>query len=276
MKKRSIPSLMFLSLVLVVLYLPIVIVVLYSFNDNPARIPLAFTGFTTRWYQQLFTSRNNYGDALLLSLHVAFWSVLVSAVIGTLGAIGMAQRTLRKQAKPGFTDTIMETLATLPIMIPEIILGLAFLVVFNAVGFQSNEIRLILAHTTFCIPYIFLTVKSRLVGMDVALFDAARDLGASPTRVMLDVTLPLCRPAIISGAFLAAAMSLDDFVISFFVYGAGQGTLPILIYSSVKVGVSPQVNALCSLLIGVAFVLVAFSRYVTSVRKSKQKEAVTY
>ena len=271
MKKRSAGSILYLSVILVFLYLPIVIVVLYSFNDNPARIPLAFTGFTTRWYQQLFTSRNNYGDALLLSLNVAFWSVLISTVIGTLGAIGMAQRTLRGKAKASGMDTFMETMATLPIMIPEIILGLAFLVVFNTVGFQSNEVRLVLAHTTFCIPYIFLTVKSRLVGMDVALFDAARDLGASPRRVMLDITLPLCRPAIISGAFLAAAMSLDDFVISFFVYGAGQGTLPILIYSSVKVGVSPQVNALCSLLIAAAFLLVAVSRYVSAMRKAGRK-----
>lgn len=272
MKKRSAGSILYLSVILVFLYLPIVIVVLYSFNDNPARIPLAFTGFTTRWYQQLFTSRNNYGDALLLSLNVAFWSVLISTVIGTLGAIGMAQRTLRGKARASGMDTFMETMATLPIMIPEIILGLAFLVVFNKAGFQSNEVRLVLAHTTFCIPYIFLTVKSRLVGMDAALFDAARDLGASPARVMLDITLPLCRPAIISGAFLAAAMSLDDFVISFFVYGAGQGTLPILIYSSVKVGVSTQVNALCTLLIAAAFLLVAISRYVSAVRKFGRKK----
>ena len=272
MKKRSVGSILFLSAVLVILYLPIVIVVLYSFNDNPARIPLAFTGFTTRWYQQLFTSRNNYGEALLLSLNVAFWSVLLSAVIGTLGAIGMAQRTLRGKTKASWLDTFMETMVTLPIMIPEIILGLAFLVVFNAVGFQSNEVRLVLAHTTFCIPYIFLTVKSRLVGMDVALFDAARDLGASPQQVMLDITLPLCKPAIISGAFLAAAMSLDDFVISFFVYGAGQGTLPILIYSSVKVGVSTQVNALCTLLIAAAFLLVAISRYVSAVRSAGRRK----
>ena len=272
MKKRSVGSILFLSLVLVILYLPIIVVVLYSFNNNPARIPLAFTGFTGKWYTQLFTGRNNYGDALLLSLNVAFWSVLIACVIGTLGAIGMAQQTLRGKEKGKWLDTAMESLATLPIMIPEIILGLAFLVVFNAAGMQGNEVRLILAHTTFCIPYIFLTVKSRLVGMDDALFDAARDLGANPLRVMLDITLPLLRPAIISGAFLAAAMSLDDFVISFFVYGAGQGTLPILIYSSVKVGVSPQVNALCTLLIGAAFMLVAVSRYISAVRKAGKKQ----
>ena len=272
MKKRSVGSILFLSLVLVILYLPIIVVVLYSFNNNPARIPLAFTGFTGKWYTQLFTGRNNYGDALLLSLNVAFWSVLIACVIGTRGAIGMAQQTLRGKEKGKWLDTAMESLATLPIMIPEIILGLAFLVVFNAAGMQGNEVRLILAHTTFCIPYIFLTVKSRLVGMDDALFDAARDLGANPLRVMLDITLPLLRPAIISGAFLAAAMSLDDFVISFFVYGAGQGTLPILIYSSVKVGVSPQVNALCTLLIGAAFMLVAVSRYISAVRKAGKKQ----
>ena len=131
--------------------------------------------------------------------------------------------------------------------------------------------RLVLAHVTFCIPYVFLNVKSRLVGMDPALFDAARDLGASPARVVRDITLPLCRPAILSGAFLALAMSLDDFVISFFVYGAGEGTLPIKIYSSVKVGVSPQVNALCTLIMGVVFIAVALSRYLSSVRAARQR-----
>lgn len=161
--------------------------------------------------------------------------------------------------------------SVLPIMIPEIILGLAFMVVFNAMGIRGNDLRLVLAHVTFCIPYVFLNVKSRLVGMDPALFDAARDLGASPARVVRDITLPLCRPAILSGAFLALAMSLDDFVISFFVYGAGEGTLPIKIYSSVKVGVSPQVNALCTLIMGVVFIAVAISRYLSSVRAARQR-----
>ena len=168
-------------------------------------------------------------------------------------------------------DTAMESLMSLPIMIPEIILGLAFMVVFNAMGIRGNDLRLVLAHVTFCIPYVFLNVKSRLVGMDPALFDAARDLGASPARLVRDITLPLCRPAILSGAFLALAMSLDDFVISFFVYGAGEGTLPIKIYSSVKVGVSPQVNALCTLIMGVVFIAVALSRYLSSVRAARQR-----
>ena len=225
MKKHSFGSRLFLGLVLLVLYLPIVVVVIYSFNDNSARIPLAFTGWTTRWYGELLDGKGGYGPALAMSLRVALWSVLLSVAIGSLGAVGI----------------------------------------------RDNVARLVLAHTTFCIPYVFLSVKSRLVGMDQSLFDAARDLGASPRRVLWDITLPLCRPAILSGAFLALAMSLDDFVISFFVYGAGEGTLPLKIYSSVKVGVSPRVNALCSLMIAVVFLAVATQRYVQAVRKAREK-----
>lgn len=271
MKKRSLGSLLFMGLVLLIMYLPIIVVVLYSFNANTARIPIAFTGWTTSWYSKLFSGRGGFGSALALSLRVALWSVLLSCVIGTLGAVGMTQRTLVHRAKPARIDTLMESLVSLPIMIPEIILGLAFMVIFNALGIRGNDLRLVLAHTTFCIPYVFMNVKSRLVGMDAALFDAARDLGANPSRVLWDITLPLCRPAIISGCFLALAMSLDDFVISFFVYGAGEGTLPIKIYSSVKVGVSPQVNALCTLIIGVIFAAMAISRYASSLRTARQK-----
>jgi len=271
MKKHSWGSLLFISLVLLIMYLPIVVVIAYSFNSNTARIPIAFTGWTTDWYSKLFTGRNGFGDALLLSVRIALWSVGVSCVIGTLGAIGMAQRAIHQKAKATRVDSVMEALVTLPIMIPEIILGLAFMVIFNAIGIQGNDIRLVLAHTTFCIPYVFMNVKSRLVGMDAALFDAARDLGATPAQVVRDITLPLCKPAIFSGAFLALAMSLDDFVISFFVYGAGEGTLPIKIYSSVKVGVSPQVNALCTLIMGVIFIAVAISRYLSSAQAARQK-----
>lgn len=268
MKKHSVGSLLFIGLVLVIMYLPIAVVVVYSFNANTARIPIDFTGWTTDWYVKLFAGRSGFGDALLLSVRVALWSVVISSIIGTLGAVGMVNRA---GGRPSRLDTAMESLMSLPIMIPEIILGLAFMVVFNAMGIRGNDLRLVLAHVTFCIPYVFLNVKSRLVGIDPALFDAARDLGASPARVVRDITLPLCRPAILSGAFLALAMSLDDFVISFFVYGAGEGTLPIKIYSSVKVGVSPQVNALCTLIMGVVFIAVAFSRYLSSVRAARQR-----
>ena len=273
MKKRSFGSLLFMGVVLLIMYLPIIVVAVYSFNANTARIPIAFTGWTTAWYSKLFSGRSGFGNALGLSLRVAVLSVLLSGVIGTLGAVGIAQRSLVHRTKPTWFDSMMESLVSLPIMIPEIILGLAFMVIFNAIGIRGNDLRLVLAHTTFCIPYVFMNVKSRLAGMDAALFDAARDLGANPIRVLRDITLPLCRPAIISGCFLALAMSLDDFVISFFVYGAGEGTLPIKIYSSVKVGVSPQVNALCTLIIGVIFAAMAISRYASSMRLARRKRA---
>lgn len=269
MKKKGFGSALFLTIVLIFLYLPIVIVVIYSFNDNPARIPLQFTGWTTRWYEELFAGKGGYADALLLSLKVAFWSVLTSVVVGTMGAVGMVQASLRN-GNGSRTDSVMESIAILPIMIPEIILGLAFMVIFDALGIRGNTIRLVLAHTTFCIPYVFLSVKSRMVSMDTALFDAARDLGATQSRILRDITLPLCAPAVVSGAFLALAMSMDDFVISFFVYGVGEGTLPLKIYSSVKTGVSLRVNALCSLIIAAVFLLVALYQYLQATRSKKE------
>lgn len=272
MKKQSVFSLLFLALVLLILYLPVFTVVMYSFNANPTRNPIVFTGVTTQWYTDLFSGSRGFGAALVVSLRVAVLSTLISAVIGTLGAIGMAQRSLA-QGTGSKAEGWMETLVTLPIMIPEIILAMAFMSIFSALRLPFGELTLVLSHTTFCIPYIFLTVKSRLMGMDPALFDAARDLGASPRRVLWDITLPLVRPAIISGGFLAFAMSLDDFIISFFVNGTGSVTLPVKIYSSVKTGVSPQINALCTLMIGVAFLAVAVSQYISSTRAARLKSA---
>jgi spermidine/putrescine transport system permease protein len=267
MKRQSFLSILFLALVLLVLYLPVITVVVYSFNENPSRTPLEFTGLTTRWYADLFSGVRGYGEALVVSLRVAVMSTALAIVIGTLGAVGMSQRSLI-QKKASASENWMESLITLPIMIPEIILAMSFMSVFYAVGIPMGEMAMVLAHTTFCIPYLFLTVKSRLVGMDPALFDAARDLGANPRRVLLDITLPLIRPAILSGAFLAFAMSMDDFIISFFVSSVNV-PLPVKVYSSVKVGVSPQVNALCTLMIAVAFLAMALSQYVSSMRAAK-------
>ena len=272
MKRQSFFSVLLFVLVLAMFYLPLITVVAYSFNANTARNPVEFTGFTLQWYDDLFSGSRGYGTALMVSLRVAICSVLISVVVGTAGAIGMAQAT-RLRGKPAAIDGAVEGLITLPIMIPEIILAMAFMAIFYALRLPFGELTLVLSHTTFCIPYLYLTVKSRLVGMDPALTDAARDLGASPTRVLLDITLPLCRPAILSGAFLAFAMSLDDFIISFFVYGSTAITLPVKIYSSVKVGVSPQVNALCTIMIGVGFLAVAVSRYASSLKSARLRRA---
>ena len=186
---------------------------------------------------------------------LAVCSCGISMVIGTLGAVGMVRRKFRGQGT-------VEALSLLPIMVPEIILGMAFLAIFTAVGLRFGMLTLILSHVTFCTPYIFIVVKGRLVGLDPSLEEASRDLGASAARTFFSITLPLIMPGILSGVMLAFAMSLDDFVISFFVTGATVTTLPLKIYSSVKTGVSPQVNALCSLIMAFVALVMAFKQLV--------------
>ena len=259
-KKRKSPwAALYLALVLTLMYLPIAVVVLYSFNANTSRYPNEFTGFSLQFYQALFRDTKGLLGALKTSLILAVCSCGISMVIGTLGAVGMAKRKSRGQGA-------FETLAMLPIMVPEIILGMAFLAVFTAVGLKFGMGTLILAHVTFCTPYIFIIVKGRLAGMDPSLEEASRDLGASPARTFLEITLPLIMPGVLSGVMLAFAMSLDDFVISFFVTGATTMTLPLKIYSSVKTGVSLQVNALCTLMLVFVAVVMAVKTLVVDRR----------
>ena len=256
MKKRRSPwAPIYMTLVLILMYLPIAVVVLYSFNANTSRFPTAFTGFSLQHYRGLLRDTKGLVSALKTSLILALCSCGISMVIGTLGAVGMARRKFRGQGT-------IENLALLPIMVPEIILGMAFLAVFTAVGLRFGMLTLILAHVTFCTPYIFIVVKGRLVGMDPSLAEASRDLGASPARTFFEITLPLIMPGVLSGVMLAFAMSLDDFVISFFVNGATTTTLPIKIYSSVKTGVTPQVNALCTLTLAVVAIAMALKTLV--------------
>ena len=154
----------------------------------------------------------------------------------------------------------LEGLSLLPAMTPEIIMAMGFLAVFTAAGLPFGMLTLVLAHVTFCVPYIYIVVKGRLAGMDPDLPNAARDLGASPARAFWTVTLPLILPGVLSGTLLAFAMSMDDFVISFFVTGPGTTTLPVKIYSSVRMGVSLQVNALSTLMLATVFLLTAAFR----------------
>ena len=240
----------YMTLVLLFLYLPILIVVLYSFN--PSKNMGSFSGFTLSWYRKLFENRD-IAHTLLNSLQLAAISVSASAVIGTLGAVALARKHLRLQ---GF----MEGLVSLPIMIPEIVLGLAFSAIFSAAGIPLGMGALVLSHITFCVPYIFIIVKGRIASIDPQLEEAARDLGASPGRVFKDIIMPLAFPAVLAGMLLAFAMSFDDVIISFFVTGPGAQTLPLKVYSSLRVGVSPEMNALCTVMLGVVFLFVAVSQ----------------
>jgi spermidine/putrescine transport system permease protein len=254
MEKKSAFAPVYLTLVLILLYLPIVVVVLYSFNANASRFTFSFTGFSLQYYQGLLHDTKGLVAALVTSLELAVYSCSLALVIGTLGAVGMARAKLVGQAS-------VEMVSMLPIMIPEIILGMAFMAVFTFLSVKSDMVKLVIAHVTFCVPYIYLTVKARLYGMDPSLVEAARDLGAAPARAFFTVTLPLILPGVLSGTLLAFAMSLDDFVISFFVSDTTV-TLPLKIYSSVKTGVPLQVNALCTVMLAVVFLAVALARLI--------------
>ena len=262
-RKRKLFSPIYLTLVLLVLYLPILMVVIYSFNAG--RTIGAWQGFTTSWYARLM-SNALMGDALRNSLLLAALSAGLAGVVGTLGAIGLARGHLRGAG-------VIESLATLPMMMPELVLGMAYLALFTAAGVKLGMGALVLTHTTFCIPYVFINVKSRLIGMDPALEEAARDLGASPMRVLRDITLPLVLPAIVSGMMLATAMSLDDVVISFFVTSAETTTLPLKIYTGLRSGGTPEINAISTLMLGVIFVCVALSQLITARSERKMNSS---
>ena len=238
MKKISFSKL-YLGLVLLINYLPIAVVVLFSFND--AKLPVAWKGFSWRWYEALARDAALM-EALRNSLILGLVCSLAAAVIGTLGAIGMARVHYK-------TKGMMEYLSTVPIMLPEIILGMVFMAFFSLLRLPFGWTTLIIAHTSFCIPYVFLMVKARLVGIDKSIEEAARDLGASPARAFFDITLPLILPAVLSGCILSFAMSFDDVVISIFVNGPTLSTLPIKVYTQLRTGVTPEINALCTIIL---------------------------
>ena len=240
MKKKKFKfSHLYLGLVMAITYLPLIMVVIFSFNDS--KLTVSWKGFTLSWYRELFHDAALI-EALKNSLILGGVSCLVAAVIGTLGAIGMARVNYKSKG-------MMEYLSTAPIMVPEIILGMVFMAFFSLLNLPFGMLTLVLAHSAFCIPYVYMMVKARLVGIDKSLEEAAMDLGASPRRIFWDITLPLIMPAVLSGCVLAFAMSFDDVVISIFVNGPKLSTLPIKVYTQLKTGVTPEINALCTCLL---------------------------
>jgi len=249
-KKARFPGI-YLGIILALMYVPILLVIIYSFNES--RISSVWSGFSLRWYRDLFRDKDML-EALINSLVLATVSSLSAAVIGTLAAVGMPRVKLRGKS-------VVEYISTLPIMIPEIILGMVFLVYFSLIRLPFGMITLTVAHTSFCIPYIYMLVKARLVGIDKSYAEAAKDLGANEWNVFWDITLPLILPAIASGVLLSFAMSLDDVVISVFVTGVNTNTLPIRIYTQLKTGVTPKVNALSTLMFAATLLIIMLSTW---------------
>ncbi|MFI3205720.1 MAG: ABC transporter permease [Clostridia bacterium] len=259
-KLKSLPRI-YIAVLLILMYVPILMVIIYSFNAS--KIYAVWDGFTLDWYKELFADKS-YFEALMNSLVLASTSSVSAAIIGTLGACGMKKVKLRSKG-------IIEYISTLPIMIPEIILAMVFLAFFSLIGLPFGMTTLIISHTAFCIPYIYMQVSSRLVGLDKSLEESARDLGASNLQAFRDITLPLISPAIASGMLLSFAMSLDDVIISVFVTGVNVNTLPLKIYTQLKTGVSPKVNALCTLMF-IATVILCILSVVIQNKSNKRRK----
>ena len=227
------------------LHAPVAVLVLYSFNES--RFGARWAGFTLDWYARLLASAET-GAALRNTLVVSTTSTLIAAVLGTLLAIGL-------HLHRGRGRTVLEALLYLPVVVPDIIMGVATLAFYVAVHLPLGRITIILAHIAFQVSFVALVVRARLQDFPPSLLEAARDLGASRIQTLRHVLLPLLRPGIAAGALIAFALSVDDFVITYFTAGAGASTLSVRIYSMVKRGVTPDINALSTLMLLVTLAL---------------------
>ena len=223
------------------LYVPIGLVVLYSFNAS--RLVTVWGGFSVKWYVALLDNEQMVGSAWI-SLRIAAMSALIATVLGTCAAIAMA-RFGRFRGRLVFSSMIYA-----PLVMPEVIIGLSLLLLFVALGISRGFWTIVAAHATLSMCFVAVVVHARLVTLDHALEEAAVDLGATPGRALMAITLPLAAPSIVAGFALAFTLSLDDFVIASFTSGPGSTTLPMRIYSQVRLGVTPEINAISSLLIG--------------------------
>ena len=220
------------------LYIPIIILIIYSFNDSN-QIGI-WSGFSLRWYGELLRNESVL-DALKLSLWVAVWSTIISTILGTLTALALERHSF-------WGKVTYDAVLYLPIIIPDIVMALSTLLFFVVLGVALSKYTILIAHVAFNISFVAIVVRARLADMNNTLEEAAADLGANEWQSFRRVTLPLLMPGIISGALLAFTLSLDDFVITFFVAGPGSTTLPVRVYSMIRFGLTPEVNAVSTLM----------------------------
>ncbi len=240
------------------LYLPIVILVIYSFNES--KLVTVWGGFSLKWYGALWQNQGLL-DAAWVTIRVGLISATLGTVLGTLAALAL----VRYGRFPG--RMLFSGMVYAPLVMPEVITGLSLLLLFVAVGLDRGMLTLTLAHVTFTMCYVAIVVQSRLLTFDRSLEEAALDLGCPPVRTFFRITLPLIMPAVVSGWMLAFTLSLDDLVISSFTTGPGATTLPIKIYSQVRLGVTPEINAVCTILIGVVTIGVIIASITTKRRE---------
>jgi putrescine transport system permease protein len=254
MRKTSFFTLAVLLAGIAFLYLPIAILIIYSFNAS--RLVAVWGGWSTHWYAEL-AGDEPLLESAFISLRIAVISATAATLLGTLAAVALV-RFGRFRGRLPFAAMIYA-----PLVMPEVITGLSMLLLFVAVSIDRGFWTVVIAHTTMAMCFVAVIVQSRLVDFDMSLEEAAMDLGASPAQTFLAVTLPLILPAIAAGWMLAFALSLDDLVIASFTTGPGATTLPIRIYSEVRLGVSPEMNAVCSIMVGVVGIAVIAASLLT-------------
>jgi putrescine transport system permease protein len=248
------------------LYGPILSLIVYSFNES--RLVTVWAGFSTKWYAELVNNQPLL-NAAWLSIKIAFINAWLAVVLGTLAAIALVRYPKSSGNKS------LEVMTTAPLVMPDIIIGLSLLLLFvsmeDLIGWPANrgQLTIILAHSTFSMAYVTVIIRSRLAHMDRSLEEAALDLGARPLKVFFTITLPIIAPALAAGWLLAFTLSMDDLVVANFVSGPGATTLPMMVYSSVRLGVSPQINALATIIIAIVSCSVLISGVIMH-RKQRQ------
>lgn len=263
MKRKTIgpASMLYSVFIFLFLYAPIVVLIIYSFNESKSRGH--WGGFSLKWYKSLFQD-STIMHSVSLTLSVAFISSVVAMVIGTMAAIGIFYS--RRRIK-----NVMMNISYLPVLNPDIVTGISLLILFSFMRIGLGFTSLLLAHITFNIPYIILSVMPKLNQIDRHTFEAALDLGATPLQAFFRVMLPEIMPGVITGFMLAFTMSIDDFVISFFTGGPGMSTLSVTIYSMAKRGIKPEINALSAIM----FVVILTLLIVVNIRSSKEARKAT-
>lgn len=241
------------------IYLPIVIMVIFSFNDQ--RNNYYWNGFTLEWYKVLFTE-SDLVQYLITSLIVAVSATVISVAIGVLGAMGLMRFEFKLK------QTINSALY-IPVVIPEVVLGISLLMLYEMANFPLGMASMILAHATFCIPFVVIIMRGRMSGMDMSIEEASQDLGANRITTFFRVTLPMLVPGILSSSFMSFTLSIDDVIITNFVSGPYSTTLPVKILSMVKVGLKPEVNALTSLMVLVLVLGIIANNVVQAILKKK-------
>lgn len=252
---------LFAYVVYVFLFAPILILIIFSFND--AKDVFAWQGFTLRWYPELFGDRNLM-HGLSITLQVAAISVVATTLLGTLLGLGLAR--LRSSSGAAVADTLI----LLPMVTPEVVIGISlllfFALVFNANG---SVLQIAIAHIAFSLSYVAIIVRARAVSLDPRMEEAARDLGATPTTAFLHVTLPLLAPAVAAGALISFALSFDDLIITSFNAGVGSSTLPLYIYSRIRFGITPEINAISTIVVVSTGIVILGATWYTS-RRTRQ------